>query len=126
MIGKLLASVLGFRGMAIAGAVALAIGFGGGWKARDYFADAAATRAALATANARADALQSNLNRIRIAQEQDNQIATEASGRLAEMIRIHNGLLAEISSGKCFTAADVDRLRRGWAVPVVQPRNSPR
>jgi len=103
--------LLSIRGIAIAGTLALAIGFGGGWKARDWQADAASASVQLALAQGKVKALEENLALVQKVMEADQLQAAVDEKRLKEMERIANELRTKISSGECLSAPDIERLR---------------
>lgn len=101
-------SVFGLKGMAIAAVLSGAVAFTTGWKLRDTFCDAAEARAQVAhlqrqidaqAAAARADA------ELFPAQEKDLSAVEATTDALKNN---------QISAGECFTAGDVDRLRKLW------------
>jgi len=103
--------LLSIRGIAIAGALALTMGFAGGWTVRDWKADAAASNVQLALSKAKVKALEDNLALIQKVIEADQLQAAEDEKRMKEIERIADELRTKISSGECLPAADIERLR---------------
>lgn len=118
MLGKLLGSVFGLKGIAIAVAVAFTAGaLGGGFAVRKLWkGDVAATRVA-------------NLQRQLEATTAANRITNERyaldRATLEELQRRFRDVQEAVSSGECLPAADTDRLRE-LLRPPSNPGSGPR
>ena len=98
-------SLLGLKGIAIASAVSLAVGFGAGVWVRDAFCDAAA-------ADAQVRALARQLEAAQVAGFEDSKRASAAAADAANLeARIH---ALQGTDSVCLPAADADRLRDLW------------
>lgn len=101
-----------FQLLGIAAIVAVLAGFGGGWKARDVFCDAAAAQAKAEQAQARVEHLERQIEASHaadIVNKQQGEIDRAALDKIQETV---NEVVAKISPVReCFTADDVDRLR---------------
>jgi hypothetical protein len=103
---------LNLKWITIASVVVAALSFGGGWKARDAFCDAAYFKEQTQILRDRVSYLERNIERIAKAAEADADAhATDA----AEIARLE-GIINEtkLESGICFPDADADRVRDLW------------
>lgn len=82
-----------------------------GWATRDAFCDAAHYKRELDIANGRADSLQTQINVAHAADAENKRLAALDREALEKIQGTIDGMVAKISSGECFTADDVDRLR---------------
>jgi hypothetical protein len=103
---------LNFKYLTIAAVVTAALSFGGGWKARDAFCDAAYFKEQTQILRDRNAYLERNIERIAKAAEADSDAATAAAEALAQLERTMNE--AKLESGVCFPDADADRVRDLW------------
>jgi hypothetical protein len=103
---------LNLKYLSIAAVVASALAFGGGWKARDAFCDAAALKIEREAYLERIKYLERNIERIAKAAEAD---ADKHVNDVAEIARLE-GIIndTKLDAGVCFPAADADRLRNLW------------
>lgn len=87
--------------------VAVAIGFGAGWKTRDAFCDAAEAKAQVAQ-------LQRQINARDAAERANNELADKQAAEISDLERQADDLRGKISAGECFSVDDVSRLRGLW------------
>jgi hypothetical protein len=103
-----LSLLLGWKGYAAAAAVALLVGFGGGWKARDLVADAADWQRAKAALKA----AQINAARIGVADKITADVGRKAEDRQVEIRTVTKTLIREVP---IYVTAETDR---SYPVPV--------
>jgi uncharacterized protein HemX len=98
----------------IIAAVALVLGVGGsfygGWKLRDTICDAAANKAQV-------DWLQRQFEANTAAEQVNREMHDEHAAEIAKLEEATHALTGKISAGVCFTADDVDQLRKLWPSP---------
>jgi hypothetical protein len=99
--------MIGLKFTAIAAVVALAVGFGSGWKTRDAFCDAAAAKARVAS-------LETQLEARDTAAQQDAARVTAAEAEKANLENKARELEARIGTGECFSRDDSNQLRDLW------------
>lgn len=99
--------MLNLKSITIAVAVALVVGFGGGWKVRDAFCDAAAAKLEIANLQKKIDARDA-------AATQDQINAGKDAADRAALEGAIRDLESKISAGVCLGADDADRLRSLW------------
>lgn len=114
---NLIPGAFGLKGIAIAAALGLAVGAGGGWKVRDAFCDAAAARAELANVQSKLDAA----NRDMQASQQAAAHSVQAAGVIAQRANENEekvrDLEAQLSTKPvACRALDADGLRRLLAI----------
>lgn len=93
--------------VAISAVVALVVGFGGGWKVRDAFCDAAEQRA-------KVESLQRQVDAHEAADKANAELAAKQATEISNLEQTAYDLRGKISAGECFTADDVGWLRRLW------------
>lgn len=110
MIGAL----VGWKGYAIAGAVSLAVGFGGGWKVRDAFADAAWTRRDLADAQEATNRAETALRGMQRSEAISAVIGEKSATRQIEIRNTTNEIVREVPR---FISVEADREACPTGVP---------
>lgn len=100
-------SLFGLKTIAIVAAIALTIGLASGWKVRDAFCDAAASRIEVQN-------LQRQLKASREAATGDALKAQEDAETINALKKKASELEDQISTGECLTDADTSRVRDLW------------
>lgn len=114
MLTGILDKLFGFKTLAIAAAIAFALGAASGWSARDYIADYATAKRDLADRDTQIANLQAQLNAQQEASAYNSSQAILTQAQLQRMKDAFRDLEARISDGDCFGRADLDELQKGW------------